>query len=123
MSLAARCGVGRGGGRGACSAAIRPAEAAAVPRGPGRPTSPPPSWLRSRRASELDKALNAWEENRLITSGVVRAREVVVDYSAEDEARMVLLVHDTKPPFLEGQVVNNKQVGQAETGKVGRGSR
>lgn len=30
----------------------------------------------SKRASEVQKDINAWEENRLFTSGVVRAREV-----------------------------------------------
>jgi hypothetical protein len=32
--------------------------------------------LQSKRASEVQKDINAWEENRLFTSGVVRAREV-----------------------------------------------
>ena len=30
----------------------------------------------SKRASELEKSLNAWEENRLLTSGVVARRQV-----------------------------------------------
>ena len=30
----------------------------------------------SKRASELQKDIHAWEENRLFRSGVVRAREV-----------------------------------------------
>lgn len=30
----------------------------------------------SKRASELQKDMNAWEENRLFTSGVVRMKEV-----------------------------------------------
>lgn len=30
----------------------------------------------SKRASELEQSLNAWEENRLVTSGVVRLKEV-----------------------------------------------
>ncbi len=36
------------------------------------------SLAATRRANELDKALNAWEENRLLTSGVVRLKEVSV---------------------------------------------
>jgi hypothetical protein len=35
-----------------------------------------PRVLQSKRASEVQKDINAWEENRLFTSGVVRAREV-----------------------------------------------
>lgn len=34
------------------------------------------SLAASKRANELDKDLNAWEENRLLTSGVVRLKEV-----------------------------------------------
>jgi len=34
------------------------------------------SLAQSKRASEVQKDINAWEENRLFTSGVVRAREV-----------------------------------------------
>ncbi len=30
----------------------------------------------SKRANEMNKDLNAWEENRLFTSGVARARQV-----------------------------------------------
>ncbi len=32
----------------------------------------------SKRANELQKDMNAWEENRMLTSGVVRMREVCV---------------------------------------------
>ena len=34
------------------------------------------SLSQSKRASELQKDMNAWEENRMFTSGVARAREV-----------------------------------------------
>jgi hypothetical protein len=34
------------------------------------------SLAASKRASELEKSLNAWEENRLLTSGVVRLKQV-----------------------------------------------
>ncbi len=30
----------------------------------------------SKRANEMNKDLNAWEENRMFTSGVARARQV-----------------------------------------------
>ena len=59
----------------------------------------------SKRASELEKSLNAWEENRLLTSGVARLREVDLDFADDDDARVLLLVHDTKPPFLKGKAV------------------
>jgi hypothetical protein len=34
------------------------------------------SLAASKRANELEKALNAWEDNRLLTSGVVKLRQV-----------------------------------------------
>ena len=34
------------------------------------------SLAQTKRANELEKDMNAWEENRLITSGVVRLKEV-----------------------------------------------
>jgi len=34
------------------------------------------SLAASKRASELEQALNAWEDNRLLTSGVVELRQV-----------------------------------------------
>lgn len=65
----------------------------------------------SKRASELQRDMNAWEENRLMTSGVVRAREVDTDFDNDSDVRVVLLVHDTRPPFLDGRVLFTKQKG------------
>lgn len=44
----------------------------------------------------------------MVTSGVVRYREVSLAFDTDDDARVLLLVHDTKPPFLEGKVVGTK---------------
>lgn len=65
----------------------------------------------SKRASELQRDMNAWEENRLMTSGVVRAREVDTDFDNDADVRVVLLVHDTRPPFLDGRFLFTKQKG------------
>lgn len=64
----------------------------------------------SKRASALHADHAAWEENRLTTSGVARLREVDTDFESEEQARVTLLVHDTRPPFLDGRVVFTKQV-------------
>ncbi|KAK9864204.1 hypothetical protein WJX84_006796 [Apatococcus fuscideae] len=61
----------------------------------------------TQRASQLQKDMNAWEENRLMTSGVARLREVDTDF--DDEARVLLLVHDTRPPFLDGKFSFRRQ--------------
>lgn len=65
----------------------------------------------SKRASELQKDMNAWEENRLMTSGVVQTREVNLDFNNDADVRVVLLVHDARPPFLDGRYLFTKQKG------------
>jgi pre-mRNA-splicing factor ATP-dependent RNA helicase DHX38/PRP16 len=64
----------------------------------------------SKRASEIQSDLRVWEENRLMTSGVVRRKEQdgEVDYDAD--SRVLLIVHDTRPPFLDGRILFTKQV-------------
>ncbi|WIA41331.1 hypothetical protein OEZ86_004928 [Tetradesmus obliquus] len=69
------------------------------------------SLAASKRANELEKALTAWEDNRLLTSGVVKLRQVNLDFDDDDENRVLLLVHDTKPPFLEGKALSGKAAG------------
>lgn len=79
----------------------------------------------SKRASELQRDINIWEENRLFRSGVVRAREVckhcwrspfysyvVMDVpcmSADDAT-----VHDVSP-FHTGNATNKRQTRSAQT--------
>ncbi|KAK9816661.1 hypothetical protein WJX72_003431 [[Myrmecia] bisecta] len=67
------------------------------------------SLMASKRASELQKDMNAWEENRMMQSGVVRAREVDIDFDNDDDTRVLLLVHDPRPPFLDAKYVLTKQ--------------
>jgi len=67
------------------------------------------SLAQSKRHSEVQKDINAWEENRLLTSGVVRARENDLDFDGDADQRTVLVVHDTMPPFLDGRVRFTKQ--------------
>eukprot|EP00200_Dunaliella_tertiolecta_P008619 CAMPEP_0202370528 /NCGR_PEP_ID=MMETSP1127-20130417/2125_1 /ASSEMBLY_ACC=CAM_ASM_000462 /TAXON_ID=3047 /ORGANISM="Dunaliella tertiolecta, Strain CCMP1320" /LENGTH=1402 /DNA_ID=CAMNT_0048966503 /DNA_START=21 /DNA_END=4229 /DNA_ORIENTATION=- len=63
------------------------------------------SLAQTKRMNELEKDMNAWEENRLLTSGVARLKEINLDFDTDEDSRVLLLVHDTKPPFLEGKVV------------------
>ena len=51
-----------------------------------------------------------WEENRLLTSGIVRKLEVDRDFEEEHEAKVHLLVHNLVPPFLSGRIVFTRQV-------------
>ena len=63
----------------------------------------------SKRASEIQSDLRVWEENRLMTSGVVRARERG-DMDFDSDCRTLLIVHDTRPPFLDGRILFTKQI-------------
>lgn len=66
-----------------------------------------PVSQRQLRSADHDK----WELNRMYVGGAVGGgisglREEVLD--AEDEERIHLLVHDIKPPFLDGRQVFTK---------------
>ena len=58
----------------------------------------------SARMSALNDDQNAWEENRLLSSGAAVQGERSLDIKTEDETRVTLLVHQVKPPFLDGRV-------------------
>ncbi|KAF8985801.1 DEAH-box RNA helicase prp16 [Entomortierella lignicola] len=64
----------------------------------------------SARQAQYNKDNDAWETNRMLTSGVFQRKEVDTDFDDDSEARVHLLVHDIKPPFLDGRVVFTKQV-------------
>ena len=53
---------------------------------------------------------NLWETNRLKTSGMGRDSELEVDLDESSELRVHLLVHDIKPPFLDGRQVYTRQL-------------
>jgi pre-mRNA-splicing factor ATP-dependent RNA helicase DHX38/PRP16 len=57
------------------------------------------------RHSALQDDQDAWEENRLLSSGAATRAHVDLDHStAEQDTRVTLLVHQVKPPFLDGRV-------------------
>jgi len=62
------------------------------------------------RKNQLAADQNAWEENRLLTSGVAVRNEVDMDFVDEEETRVRLNVHHTKPPFIDGRVTFSKQL-------------
>lgn len=69
-----------------------------------------------KRVTARQAAYNAdnevWEENRLALSGVTGQRRKL-DFDAlddEEETRVHLLVHDLKPPFLDGRLSFTKQL-------------
>jgi pre-mRNA-splicing factor ATP-dependent RNA helicase DHX38/PRP16 len=52
----------------------------------------------------------AWEENRMLTSGVAMRAEVQTEFDDEEDNRVRLIVHHTKPPFVDGRVTFSKQL-------------
>lgn len=57
----------------------------------------------SARQSALQDDQAAWEENRLVSAGTLSRRSVDGE-SMEQQERVTLLVHQVKPPFLDGRV-------------------
>ena len=63
------------------------------------------------RAVQKQRDLDAWEANRMLTSGVAQRRDYDNDFEDDEEAtRIHLLVHDIKPPFLDGRNIFTKQL-------------
>ncbi|KAJ7570096.1 hypothetical protein O6H91_01G106800 [Diphasiastrum complanatum] len=67
------------------------------------------SLAQSQKMSQLSADNAQWEDRQLLRSGAVRGTELQTEFEDEDENRVILLVHDTKPPFLDGRVVYTKQ--------------
>ncbi len=69
----------------------------------------PLSGKQRMRQMQYNEDNEKWEENRMLKSGVVRQTRVETDFDEGEETRVHILVHDTKPPFLDGRVVFTKQ--------------
>ncbi|XP_031402442.1 pre-mRNA-splicing factor ATP-dependent RNA helicase DEAH7-like [Punica granatum] len=63
----------------------------------------------SKKLSQRTADNAQWEDRQLLNSGAVRGTEVQTDFDDDEECKVILLVHDTKPPFLDGRVVFTKQ--------------
>ncbi|KAL8052410.1 hypothetical protein ABFX02_05G002500 [Erythranthe guttata] len=67
------------------------------------------SLAQSKKFSQLTADNAQWEDRQLLRSGAVRGTEVQTEFDNEEERKVILLVHDTKPPFLDGRIVFTKQ--------------
>ncbi|PVU90535.1 hypothetical protein BB561_004829 [Smittium simulii] len=63
----------------------------------------------SAKQKQYDKDTQAWERNRLVQSGIAISRYDPNEDSDMTEDRVHVLVHDLKPPFLDGKVVHSTQ--------------
>lgn len=65
----------------------------------------------SARAAARHAEQALWEEQQLRMSGTGGGRRKLdLDFDDEEETRVHLLVHDLKPPFLDGRMVFTKQL-------------
>ncbi|KAI9808937.1 MAG: DEAH-box RNA helicase prp16, partial [Phylliscum demangeonii] len=67
----------------------------------------------SARAAQKQRDVDAWETNRMLTSGVAQRRDYDDGGRADEEEdgmRVHLLVHDLRPPFLDGRKLFTKQL-------------
>lgn len=55
----------------------------------------------------------------MLTSGVATRRTLDLDFEDESESSVHVMVHDLKPPFLDGKTVYTKQLFGLLTGKEG----
>ena len=59
---------------------------------------------------QRQKDNDAWEANRMLASSVAQTREGALDDDENEDTRVHLLVHELRPPFLDGKTVFTKQV-------------
>ncbi|KIY69583.1 putative PRP16-RNA-dependent ATPase [Cylindrobasidium torrendii FP15055 ss-10] len=64
----------------------------------------------SARQAQYNKDNDMWEANRMLTSGVATQRILDLDFEDESESTVHVMVHDLKPPFLDGRTVFTKQL-------------
>ncbi|KAI3877863.1 hypothetical protein MKX03_028749 [Papaver bracteatum] len=67
------------------------------------------SLAQSKKLSQRTAENAQWEDRQLLRSGAVRGTNVQTEFEDEDECRVNLLIHDTKPLFLNEKVVFTKQ--------------
>ncbi|TIA90553.1 hypothetical protein E3P99_01514 [Wallemia hederae] len=74
----------------------------------------PPAAQRKQRLSakqqQFNKDNDAWETNRMVQSGLQSRPDLDFDFDDENESKVHVLVHDLKPPFLDGRMVFTKQL-------------
>ncbi|KAJ7773015.1 P-loop containing nucleoside triphosphate hydrolase protein [Mycena metata] len=64
----------------------------------------------SARQAQYNADNDLWETNRMLTSGVATRKAVDMDFEDESESTVHVMVHDLKPPFLDGRTVFTKQL-------------
>ncbi|KIJ45233.1 hypothetical protein M422DRAFT_227959 [Sphaerobolus stellatus SS14] len=64
----------------------------------------------SARQAQYNADNDMWEANRMVTSGVATRKAIDLDFEDESESTVHVMVHNLKPPFLDGKTVYTKQL-------------
>lgn len=64
----------------------------------------------SAKQAQYNADNDLWETNRMVTSGVATRKALDLDFEDESESAVHVMVHDLKPPFLDGRTVFTKQL-------------
>ncbi|WWC95470.1 hypothetical protein V866_002334 [Kwoniella sp. B9012] len=62
------------------------------------------------RQAQFNADNDLWETNRMQTSGVMQRGGVDMDFEDDSDSKVHVLVHDLKPPFLDGTVAYTRQL-------------
>ncbi|KAH8175753.1 helicase associated domain (HA2) domain-containing protein [Sarocladium implicatum] len=62
------------------------------------------------RQDQRNRENDTWETNRMLVSGVAQRRDMDTDFDDQETTRVHLLVHDLRPPFLDGRTIFTKQL-------------
>ncbi|KAF8494146.1 hypothetical protein F5888DRAFT_1848304 [Russula emetica] len=64
----------------------------------------------SAKQAQYNADNDLWEANRMVTSDVATRKGVDLDFEDESLSAVHVMVHDLKPPFLDGRTVFTKQL-------------
>ncbi|KAH9931272.1 P-loop containing nucleoside triphosphate hydrolase protein [Fomitopsis serialis] len=64
----------------------------------------------SAKQAQYNADNDLWEANRMLTSGVATRKTIDLDFEDESESSVHVMVHDLKPPFLDGRTVFTRQL-------------
>ncbi|KAH9836800.1 P-loop containing nucleoside triphosphate hydrolase protein [Rhodofomes roseus] len=64
----------------------------------------------SAKQAQYNADNDLWEANRMLTSGVATRKTIDLDFEDESESSVHVIVHDLKPPFLDGRTVFTRQL-------------
>ena len=64
----------------------------------------------SAKQIQFNKDNDAWESNRMYQSGIKSRSNLDFDFEDDNQSKVHVLVHDLKPPFLDGKILFTKQL-------------